>query len=247
MRNLQYNLARMETNIKSVIITGASKGIGKAIALAFAARGHQLFLCARNEEALKETVAQIKTAFPASTVHYKIADLSKKQEAIDFGNWCLSFVEPDILVNNAGHYVPGELCNEPDGQMEAQLAVNLMSAYHLTRTVISDMIQRGSGHIFNICSIASLAAYPSGGSYSVSKFALDGFTKNLREELKTKGIKVTGVYPGAVMTNSWAGFDNSSGRIMEPSDIAEMVVSASNLSAQACVEEILIRPLLGDL
>lgn len=237
----------METNIKSVIITGASKGIGKAIAMTFASKGHQLFLCARHEEVLKNTVDEIRKAYPASTVHYKAVDLSNRQEAIDFGKWCLSFVEPDILINNAGYYVPGELWNEPEGQLEAQLAVNLLSAYHLTRTVISDMIQRGGGHIFNICSIASLDPYPAGGSYSVSKYALDGFTKNLREELKSKGVKVTGVYPGAVMTNSWAGFDNSNGRILETSDIAEMILSASSLSPQACVEEIVIRPVLGDL
>jgi short-subunit dehydrogenase len=109
------------------------------------------------------------------------------------------------------------------------------------------MVQRGTGHIFNICSIASLQAYPNGGSYSISKFALHGFTKNLREELKPAGVKVTGVYPGAVFTDSWGDFDNSTGRIMEATDIALMVYQASQLSPQACVEEIVLRPQLGDL
>jgi short-subunit dehydrogenase len=109
------------------------------------------------------------------------------------------------------------------------------------------MIQAGAGHIFNICSIASLHAYPQGGSYSISKYALEGFSKNLREELKDKGIKVTGVYPGATYTNSWAGSGVAPSRIMEAEDIAKMIFAATQLSPQAVVEDIVMRPLLGDL
>lgn len=103
------------------------------------------------------------------------------------------------------------------------------------------------GHIFNMCSIASLAAYSNGGSYSISKFALNGFSKNLREEMKPHHIKVTAVFPGAVMTDSWGDYDNSANRIMEAEDIAKMMFASAMLSPQACVEEILIRPQLGDL
>jgi short-subunit dehydrogenase len=104
-----------------------------------------------------------------------------------------------------------------------------------------------TGHIFNICSIAGLKAYEGGGAYSISKFALNGFSQNLRHELKSTGIKVTTVLPGAVMTDSWAGFDNSHGRIMEAEDVATMVFAATQLSPQAVVEEIVLRPQLGDL
>jgi short-subunit dehydrogenase len=127
------------------------------------------------------------------------------------------------------------------------IAVNLYSAYHLTRVLLSGMMARKEGHIFNLCSIASLKAYPNGGSYSISKFALAGFSKNLREELKPHGIKVTAVYPGAAYTDSWAGSGIDPVRIMEAGDIAEMVYAASRLSAQAAVEEIVLRPQLGDL
>jgi NADP-dependent 3-hydroxy acid dehydrogenase YdfG len=109
------------------------------------------------------------------------------------------------------------------------------------------MIQRGAGHIFNICSIAGLKAYTNGGAYSISKFAMNGFSMNLREEMKPHGIKVTTVHPGAVLTDSWGDYDNSTKRIMEANDIAKMVYMASQLSLQACVEEIVIRPQLGDL
>ena len=231
----------------NVIITGASKGIGKAIAEIFAANGHNLFLCSRGEVTLYKTVEELTTKFPAATIKAKPFDLSKKEQAIAFGNWCLSFAVPDILINNAGLFEPGSVHNEPDGLLESQMATNVYGAYHLSRTLLPKMMERKSGHIFNMCSIASLNAYENGGAYSVSKFALYGFSKNLREEMKPHGIKVTSVHPGAVMSDSWGDYDNSSKRIMEVDDIAKMVYAASNLSSQACVEDIIIRPQLGDL
>lgn len=124
---------------------------------------------------------------------------------------------------------------------------NLLSVYHLCRLLVPAMKQVKKGHIFNMSSIAALKAYEGGGGYSISKYALNGFTANLRHELKDFGIKVTGIMPGAVFTDSWKGFDNSEGRIMEAKDIADMVVACSKLSTQAVVEEIIIRPQLGDL
>jgi short-subunit dehydrogenase len=109
------------------------------------------------------------------------------------------------------------------------------------------MMEKKAGHIFNICSIASLHAYKNGGAYSISKFAMDGFSRNLREEMKEYGIKVTAVYPGAVLTDSWGDYDNSNHRIMEAADVAKMIYAASQLSAGACVEQIILRPQLGDL
>ena len=98
-----------------------------------------------------------------------------------------------------------------------------------------------------MCSVASILAYPNGGSYSISKFALLGFSKVLREELKTQGIKVTAILPGATWSDSWQGVDFPEDRLMQASDIALAVWSAYNLSRAAVVEELLIRPQLGDL
>lgn len=231
----------------NVIVTGASRGIGKAIAEIFAANGDNLFICSRGEVPLYKTMEELTTKYPSVSIKAKPVDLSKKEEAVAFGNWCLATGKPAILVNNAGLFEPGNVHDEPDGVLENQLAINLLGAYHLTRTVLPSMMEDKSGHIFNICSIAALKAYNNGGAYSISKFALHGFSQNLREEMKLYGIKVTSVHPGAVMTDSWAGFDNSDKRIMEASDIAKMVFAASQLSPQACVEEIVIRPQLGDL
>ena len=125
--------------------------------------------------------------------------------------------------------------------------LNFYSAYHLTRMLLPKMMERKSGHIFNMCSIASLRAYRGGGSYGVSKYAMLGFTKNIRLELTNFGIKVTAVFPGAVLTDSWGDFDNSENRIMVVDDIVDMIFAASQLSPQAVVEDIVIRPQLGDL
>lgn len=231
----------------NIVVTGASKGIGRAIAEIFSANGHQLSICARGEATLYKTMGELQVLYPAAAIKAMPADLSSAAGAAEFGNWCLQQGIPDILVNNAGRFEPGSVHNEPAGLLENQLATNLFSAYHLTRVLLPAMMGRGSGHIFNICSIASLHAYPNGGAYSISKFALHGFSKNLREEMKPHGIKVTSVHPGAVLTDSWGNYDNSSKRIMEADDIAKMVYAASRLSVQACVEDIVIRPQLGDL
>ena len=231
----------------NVLVTGASRGIGKAIAEIFAGNGHDLFLSSRNEVALYKVMEELQTKYPSVSIKAKAFDLSDKQQAKDLGNWCLKYTVPDILVNNAGLFEPGSVYNEPEGTLESQLAINVSSAYHLTRALLPQMMDRRSGHIFNLCSIASLHAYKNGGAYSISKFAMYGFSKNLREEMKPYNIKVTSVHPGAVLTDSWSGYDNSSNRIMEAEDIAKVIYTSTQLSAAACVEDIVIRPQLGDL
>lgn len=230
-----------------VVITGASQGIGYAVAEVFAAAGHGLCICSKTASRLKEATETLQKKYPIVTIHSKQADLSKQVDCLEFGNWCLSLGTPHILINNAGYFLPGNLMQEEQGVLESQIAANLYSAYYTTRAIVPAMIKVGKGHIFNICSIAALKAYPQGGSYSISKYALDGFSKNLREELKNTGIKVTGVYPGATYTNSWAESGVTPTRIMEAQDIATMIYSATQLSPQAVVEDIVMRPLLGDL
>ena len=232
----------------NAVITGASRGIGKAIAEIFALHGYDLYLCAQSEKNLWATVEELKTAFPNIHIDGKAMDLGKKQEAVLFGEWVLQTAgSVDILVNNAGSFIQGNVSDEPDGALEQMLDVNLFSAYHLTRVLLPKMKAAGGGHIFTTCSIASLAAYRGGGAYSISKFALLGFTRNLRNELKEHGIKVTAIIPGAVYTDSWKESGIERQRVMEVADIAKLVYCASQLSPQAVVEEIIMRPQLGDL
>lgn len=232
----------------NIIITGASKGFGKSIAEKFAAKGWNIYICSKTESALYKTAEELRRQFPEVKVEAKAFDLAIKEEAQQFGNWILSLnISIDVLVNNAGSFEPGSVYNEAAGTLENMIAVNLYSAYHVTRALIPEMIKQRSGHIFNMCSIASLQAYANGGAYSISKFALAGFSKNLREEMKPFGIKVTSVYPGAAYTHSWSGSGVDPKRIMESNDIAEMIYTATQLSQQACVEDIILRPQLGDL
>lgn len=231
----------------NVVITGASRGIGKSIAEGFAARGAHLFLCARN---MSKTIQWQQELMEKHSIKISSfdADLSKSAAVQLFAQHILSATDQiDILINNTGIYEPGSTYNEAEGQLEKMLDVNLFSAYHLTRALIGVMIKKKSGHIFNICSIASLTAYPNGGSYSISKWALAGFSKNLREEMKPHHIKVTSVYPGATLTSSWDGMDVDPQRILETADITKMILSCHDLSVQACVEDIVIRPQLGDV
>jgi short-subunit dehydrogenase len=180
----------------NVVVTGASRGIGKAIADIFGANGYDLFLISKSDIALYKAMEELQTKYPAVTIKAKAFDLSTG--AKDAGRWILdAAIVPDILVNNAGLFEPGSVHNELEGLLESQMAINVYSAYHLTRTLLPKMMERKSGHIFNMCSIASLQAYHNGGAYSISKYAMHGFSKNLREEMKPHNIKVTAIHPGA--------------------------------------------------
>ena len=230
-----------------VVITGASRGIGYAIAEVFAQNGYNLCITSRNDFKLYKAMETLQTKYPDIDIRAKAFDLSTKELATAFGAWCLSYCNPEILINNAGLFESGKVSGKAEGVLENQMATNLYSAYYVTSTVLPVMIQNGAGHIFNICSIASLQAYPNGSLYGISKYALHGFSTNLREELRQHHIKVTSVFPGAVHTDSWEGFDNSEKRIMEATDVAQMIFTASQLSEAACVEDIVLRPQHGDL
>lgn len=232
----------------NIIITGASKGIGKAIAEIFVTNGHNVCICARNEEALKETAAKLKNINTHSKVYFKTADMSDKKSVKDFANFTLqNFNQVDVLINNAGVFIGGQMHNEQEGTLEKMIDTNLYSAYYMSRYIIPNMQQYKSGYIFNICSIASFVAYPHGGSYAISKFAMLGFSKSLREEMKPFGIKVCSVMPAATYTESWNGADIPEERFMPAEDVAQMIYATYQLSNRTDVEEIVLRPQLGDL
>lgn len=233
---------------KTAVITGATKGLGRAIAELFAEKGFDLYVCARTESDLGNMKKDWAERFPQRRLHAFQADMSKKSEVMEFGQFVLKN-EPkiNVLINNAGIFLVGKISEEPDGNLESQIETNLYSAYHLTRALLPHLIPQGEGHIFNMCSIASFMAYPNGGSYSISKFALLGFSKVLREELKPHGLKVTSIMPGAAWSDSWSGVDLPYERLMQSTDIAQAIWGCYDMSAAAVVEELIIRPQLGDL
>jgi short-subunit dehydrogenase len=232
----------------NIVISGGSRGIGKAIARKFYAAGHSVIIAARNAAKLKETANEIAAIPSEGKILTFACDLSQAEEIGRFADFVFgTFDKIDILVNNTGSFLPGAIHSEAEGILENQLQTNLLSAYHLTRKIVPAMIRQKSGQIFTLCSVASIKEYPNGGAYSISKFALLGFTKNLREELKDKNIKVCAVLPGATFTDSWAASGLPEERFVKPEDIADMVYAVSQLSPNAVVEEIIIRPQLGDI
>jgi short-subunit dehydrogenase len=232
----------------NIVITGASKGIGKSLAEIFVKHGNHVCLCARSEVALTQTKNELLALNTNTEVHTFSCDVSKKDDVKQFADFVLQrFNTVDVLINNAGVFLGGQMHNEAEGTLEQMINTNLYSAYYLTRHLLPRMQQKKSGHIFNICSIASFVAYPHGGSYAISKFAMLGFSKSLREEMKPYGIKVCSVMPGATLTESWSGVDIPKERFMPSEDVAKMVFSVYSLSDRTDVEEIVLRPQLGDL
>ena len=232
----------------TAVITGATKGIGKAIADVLISNGFDIAICARNLADLENMKLYYNKAFPLQKVYIESVDVSNEAAIKAFGNNVIDqFTSINILVNNAGIFQPGNVLDEPEGQLMHTLQTNLMSAYHLTRLLVPSMSNLDKAHIFNMCSIAGLQAYPGGGSYSISKYALLGFSDNIRFELKDKNIKVTAICPGAVWSNSWSGSGVPEERIMKATDIADTLWNAYQLSNQAVIERIVLRPQLGDL
>lgn len=233
---------------KIAIVTGGTKGIGKAIINKFASDGFDIITCSRNQKDLNDLKIEIGEIYPQSTNHVLKADLSKKSEVMDFADFCLEKGNKvDVLINNTGVYVPGQISDEPDGNLEMMINTNLYSAYHLTRAILPSMIKAKKGYIFNICSVASIMPYANGGSYSISKYAMLGMTKVLREEMKPHNIRVTAVLPGATLTASWEGVDLPESRFIKAEDVADAVYGSYCLSPNSVVEEILIRPQEGDI
>lgn len=229
---------------KTVVVTGGTKGIGRAIAFKFAQNGYDIITCARNEQDLLELQADLtSTGVDVKIISTDLSLRSDQQKFVEF----IGSHKVDVLVNNTGIYIPGQIYNEEEGMLEKQINTNLYSAYHITRGVLPNMMESGMGDVFNICSTASIVPYVNGGSYCISKYALYGMTKVLREEMKEHGIRVTAVLPGATKTASWEGTDLPDERFMKPEDVADAIFSTHKLSANSVVEEILIRPHLGDL
>ncbi|MFC3812068.1 SDR family oxidoreductase [Lacihabitans lacunae] len=230
-----------------VVISGATKGIGRAIAEKFASQNYPIAVCARNENDLEEVKSLIVNKYKVKCFTKKI-DMSVKSEVLEFGKAIEELNMPvSVLVNNAGVFMPGKIIDEPEGALETQIDTNLYSAYYLTRSLLPLILKSDNAHIFNVCSIASLMAYPNSSSYSISKFAMLGFSKSLREELKQFKVKVTSLMPGATYTSSWAGVDLPEDRFMKADDVADIIWASYNLSPQAVVEEIVLRPIEGDL
>ena len=231
----------------TAVVTGASKGIGFSVANRLAEAGFSLFIVGRDNDRLVDAKSQLLLA-GAPEVYTFAGDLSNSAVA----KQCVSVIANTwesitVLVNNAGVFLPGTMMEEEEGQFETLMTTNMNSAYHITKGLWTLLKKSPRAHVFNMCSIASITAYAAGGSYSVSKFAMLGFSKSLRLEGMPHGVRVTAILPGATLTESWAGVDLPSTRFIQPEDVANTLYSAFLINENTVMEEVILRPILGDI
>ena len=233
-------------DVKTVLITGGSRGIGKAIALRFAAENYNIALCGRDRDKLREVEEEL-SQFDIS-LFIDTCDVRNREDIDRFFKASVSELgQLDVLVNNAGVFIPGKIQDEDDDTFLLTMETNINASYYFSKLAIPHLKKSEKGHIFNICSVASITPYINGGSYCISKYAQYGMSKVLREELKEDGVRVTAVLPGATLTNSWSGTELPESRFINVSSIAESVYHCYALPKTAVMEEIIVRPMLGDI
>ena len=231
-----------------VLITGASQGIGAAVARVFAQEERCcLALVARNERNLRAVAracaklgAADVTVFPCDVTDEAAVAAMAKAVAIRFG-------AVNVLVNNAGKFFGAPFTELSVADFDRIVAANLRSTFLVSRAFVPDMVKRGRGDVFNLSSIAGRQAYPGGAAYCAAKFGVSGLSQVMRAELKDKGVRVCCVYPGATWTPSWSASGVKKERMMPAADIARAILDVYRLSRRTVVEEIVLRPQLGDV
>lgn len=226
------------------LITGATKGIGRSIAHALAKAGCHLVVSARTEKDLKALKNALLSSFPQVKIEYVVADCKEQSQVARLASRAEEFFpEINILVNNVGMFRPGGFLEEEEQALTDHLAINVLCTHYLAVYFGRKMCAKGSGHVFNIGSIAGKKPFAKAASYSVTKFAVHGLTAVLRQEFGAHGVKVTEVIPGSTYTSSWEGVAIPEEKFVAADDIAKAVITCLTLSAGANVDEIVVRPL----
>ena len=152
-----------------------------------------------------------------------------------------------MLINNAGKFFGAPFLEMKTADFDAQLAANLRSVFLVSRAFVPGMVERGRGDVFNMSSIAGRQAYPNGAAYCAAKYGVAGLSAVMRAELKDKGVRVCCVHPGATWSPSWSGAGIPPERMIPAEDVARAFLDIYRLSRSTVVEEIVLRPQLGDL
>ncbi|MEJ6980486.1 SDR family oxidoreductase [Pedobacter sp. P351] len=232
----------------NAVITGATKGMGKAIAIKLAEAGYNLALCSRNQSEIDSFCQELMSQHPSIRAVGISTNCADPLQVTAFANFVLQqFQQVDVLINNVGIFHPGSVLDEEESNLTTQLQVNLHTAYTLCRVFGRKMRDNKSGYIINICSIAAIHPVAAAGSYTVTKLALLGLTKVLRLELMKHKVKVTAILPGSTLTSSWDGTDLPKELFIASEDVANAVLYCLNTSAGSNPEEIIIRPLTGQV
>jgi NAD(P)-dependent dehydrogenase (short-subunit alcohol dehydrogenase family) len=234
---------------KTAIVTGAGRGIGRAIALAFAAEGAAVALAARSRADLAEVAGEIRAAgggralaIPTDVTNDGAVEALVEQTLADLGRL-------DILITSAGTAAFAALADSKPADWDAMLSVNLRAAMVCCRAVLPPMMRQGSGTIVNVASIAAKRALPGSAVYTATKAGLFGFSRVLAEELRSTGVRVGVLMPGAVDTPLWDTLGGSPPRdkMLRPEDVARAAVLMASLPPHAVLEELTLLPSGGIL
>ncbi len=233
----------------NVWITGASSGIGLALAQSFAQRNSTVVISSRNKNKLIEalhTIGRDKKVFLFP------CDVSNPEQiAAVYDKILASGIKINVLVNNAGCYHSGAFINFPLEKFEESFSTNVRGVFLCTQAVLPEMLKMGFGIIINMLSVVVTKTFVNASIYSATKAAVWAMSKSLREEIRDKNIKIMNVYPGATSTNIWSPrvLEKYGERMMKPEEIADTILCniETSLRNGVMVEELIIRPQLGDL
>jgi len=224
---------------KTALITGAGKGIGRAVALALANEGVHIGLVARTEKDLQAVAAEVTAlGVKAAVAMADVSDINSVNAAVAKIRQELGAI--DILINNAGTAAFGKFLELTPEQWENQIKVNLFGVYYVTRAVLPEMIERQTGDIINVSSTAGLKGAPVTSAYSASKFGLMGLTDSLMQEVRKHNIRVTALTPSTVVTDLAKNanlLNNNEDRVMHPEDFAELIVAQLKLNRRVFVKD----------
>ncbi|MBX0335017.1 3-ketoacyl-ACP reductase [Pontibacter sp. HSC-14F20] len=224
---------------KSALITGAGKGIGRAIAIALAKEGVNVGLLARTTSQLEEVAAEVQQlGVKAAVATADVTDINSVNEAVKYIGTELGPI--DILINNAGTAKFGKFLELEPADWEHIIRVNLMGVYFVTRAMLPEMIERQTGDIINISSTAGQRGAPVTSAYSASKFAVIGLSESLMQEVRKHNIRVSTLTPSTVATDMAIDLNLTDGnpeRVMQPEDFAELIVAQLKLNRRVFIKE----------
>lgn len=237
---------------KVVVVTGASKGIGKAIAFAFAAAGAKVVLAARTRETLEQVAAELSVGGVSNpdsvlAVPTDVTDIDAVKQLIR--RTLNAYQRVDILINNAGIGHFGPVVDFDPGNWDAVLNSNLKAVYLCAKYALPSMLEQGSGQIINVLSIAAKVAFQASSAYCAAKAGALALTKVLASEVRQQNIRVTAVLPGSVHTPFWDDVPEHPdfAQMLTPEHVADTVVSVCQQPSGMVTEEIVVMPPLGIL
>lgn len=230
----------------NILITGASRGIGNAIARKVAHRAGNLIVTSHYPDSLEKGVESIKQVYTGPLFRYSVDHAQGASAAQDLSEWVGQKVDRiDVLILCAGNFFEGSLMSIANEDFQNTINTNFSFNYHIVKRLFPLLKKGENTRIILIGSTAAYGAY-SVPTYSIAKYALRGLAKNLRSELMAHNIGVTFISPGGTLTDMWSDVDVPPNRLLEPTDIAQIIDCIFELSSQAVVDEIIVRPMLGD-